>query len=266
MVWLYTNSRQCLVILIHLALFGKPLSVMTYAELHDKVAKKEIVAAIDKAGKKSRLFVSKCGTLCVFFPKSSRRGFRLSSVENFVRYLAPVPPVEPNSDAALRKSYNVIARYKKLAQEATFSNSWVEACKALPSFEDWKHDTVLPFGKTTDADRRLKTLYDLEITTGNSIDGKVITLDRLARQFQYDILALRKAIRGEADSILPPTVIKERTFFSRRPFAGYEATCSLKRFEDGSLMGYLSLEYKDCCNGYYYLLINDNTFIGYDVA
>ena len=34
---------------------------------------------------------------------------------------------------------------------------------------------------------------------------------------------------------------------------------------EGMFFGYLSLEYKGCGNGYYYLLINDDNFIGYDV-
>lgn len=37
-----------------------------------------------------------------------------------------------------------------------------------------------------------------------------------------------------------------------------------KNTSPGDVMGYLSPEYKDCGNGYCYLLINEDKFIGYD--
>ena len=52
----------------------------------------------------------------------------------------------------------------------------------------------------------------------------------------------------------------------RLPFRGYELTISTRKEDNGDFAGSLSLEYKNCGNGYYYLLINDDCFIGYDIG
>jgi hypothetical protein len=66
---------------------------------------------------------------------------------------------------------------------------------------------------------------------------------------------LREAIADKKDA---------KTICSRYNFAGYEMSIEIHN-DNGVFRGFLSLEYKNCGNGYYYLLINDDNFIGYDV-
>jgi hypothetical protein len=229
---------------------------MTYPNLLQRVAAKEIATAIDRNGKKHRFFVSKGGSLCVYYPRCSRRGVLLnySDLDNFVKYLPPPAPVDPASERGLRACYDrTIGKYKKLAGLASFTNGFNESCRALPDFDTWRSEP------------KQKSLCDYGITTGNRIDGVVISVARLALEFPVAMSRFRAAIGGEADSHLPKGKAGDFTFLSRVPFAGYEATGRLSRTEDGALSGCLSLEYKGCLNGYYYLLINDDTFIGYDV-
>jgi len=226
----------------------------TFDELYKAVENKEIVSAIDKEGNKHRLFVATNGNLCRFIPKSSRRGYRISpnDFDNYASFQsAPAPRSEGDK---LKKEYLTIAKYKKLASEATFSNSFIEDCKKIPSFDEWVNDRVKPT-YPENAEPRPKGLYELGITTGNKIDGKVISLERIGKQYRHYVERLREAIKNNIAGSICHAV----------PFAGYDMSISYEKKEDGTFVGYLSLEYKGCGNGYYYLLINDNNFIGYDV-
>lgn len=228
----------------------------TYEQLYEAVKEKKIVAAVTKDGEKHRLFISdNGGYLCRFMKKSSRRGYRIATedFDNFIKFIgAPAPKSE---DKKLKQEYNEIAKYKRMAQQATFSNSWIEDCKNLPDFETWKKDLV-----TNEFERpvtpRPKSLYELHVTTGNKIDGKVISLSRIAKEFPYAVQKFREALKDK--KAIGSVLRGER-------FAGYDISMSLEQKETGELFGYLSLEYKGCGNGYYYLLINDENFIGYDV-
>lgn len=212
----------------------------TYQELETAVRNKEITIAIDKAGKKHRLFIATNGLLCRFKPKSSRRGYYIDyrDFDNYIEFKAPQTLSETDK---LKKQYNVIAKYKRLAQQATFTNRFIEDCKKIPNFDEWIKEP--------------KGLYELGITTGNKIDGKVVSIDRIAKKYRHYAEQLREAIRTQTAAQICYSV----------PFAGYDMGLSTVKTETGEFIGYLSLEFKGCGNGYYYLLINDNNFIGYDV-
>lgn len=227
---------------------------MNYQELHEAVEKKEIVSAKTKEGKIYRLFHATNGFLCYFAPRRSRSGYRVSEelFETFVSFKGKKSPL--SEDQKLKKAYAEIAKYKRMAQQASFSNGWIEDCKKLPDFETWKKDIVTEqYGSPCEP--RQKTLYDYGITTGNKIDAKVISLSRIAKEFPRAVEQLRQGIKEQkaVGSVL----------FGGR-FAGYDISMSLEQRPDG-ICGYLALEYKGCGNGYYYLLINDENFIGYDV-
>ena len=224
----------------------------TFEELYQAVEKKEIVSAIDKEGKKHRLFVATNGSLCCFYPKRSRSGYRIPAgdFDNFTSFQsAPAPKTD---DEKLKKQYNTIAKYKKMAGEATFSNSFIEDCKKLPAFDEWVNDKVKSSYNDSIAQ---KGLYELHITTGNGIDGRVISISRIAKQYPHYAQRLRDAIKNQSEGSICSFV----------PFAGYDMSLSTALKETGEFIGYLSLEFKGCGNGYYYLLINDENFIGYDV-
>ena len=124
---------------------------------------------------------------------------------------------------------NLVLKYKKLAQKATFTNKFIECC--LKADEN-------------------KSLYDNNLSTGCGIEGKCIKVKTIEKYCGKEVMeeffnALRKG---------------ERWSSHRFNIYGY----------DGSLhtwagMGYFDKEYRDCGNGYYYLLINDENFIGYDI-
>jgi thiol-disulfide isomerase/thioredoxin len=215
-------------------------------ELEKAVKDKKIVSALRKDGKIDRFFISACGNLCCFFPRSGRRGF-IVSMSTFDEYTKFKFKVKKTEEQKLKSEYNTIAKYKKMAEQASFTNSWIEDCRKLPTLEEFKKDPKK---------NEYGILYNHGITTGNKIDGKVISLSRIEKQYPQAIQRLREAIANKenVDNII-----------SRAKFAGYEMSISVNKVDEGDFMGTLSLEYKGCLNGYYYLLINDENFIGYDV-
>lgn len=225
-----------------------------YNELYKAVENKEIISAKSKE-KTFRLFIATNGVLCYFKPRSGRNGYRLSE-SDFETLISFQAPILLSEDDKLKKQYAEIAKYKKMAEKATFTNSWIEDCKNIPNFEEWKKDLKTDnFG--TPCDPRPKNLYELGITTGNKIDSKVISIDRIAKQYPNYARMLRENIANQKAGVI----------CSHVPFAGYDMSLSTanKESSTGEFMGYLSIEFKGCGNGYYYLLINDDNFIGYDV-
>lgn len=231
---------------------------MNYQELHEAVKNGTIVSAVGTNGKKDRFFISDSDGLCRFKPRSSRRGYCVyeSDIARDEQFIPSKPP--PTGDAKLRKEYRIIEKYKRMAGEASFTNPFIRDCLALPDFDAWKKDLVEPSSWEKDKTPRPKTLYELHITTGTNIDGKVISLDRIAKKYPRDIERLRESIRNKSAG----------AFIAGRwaKFAGYDVSIETEyNAGTGDFRGFLSLEYAGCGNGYYYLLINDENFIGYDV-
>ncbi|HMQ05199.1 MAG TPA: hypothetical protein PKD26_14865 [Pyrinomonadaceae bacterium] len=231
---------------------------MNYQQLHEAVKNGSIVGAVDNNGKKHRFFISDGGSLCRFKPRSSRRGFCVyeSDLARYAQFIPSQPP--QTGEARLRKEYRLIEKYKRMAGEASFSNPFIRDCLALADFDSWRRDLVEPNSWEKDKVPRPKTLYELHITTGTNIDGKVISLNRIAKKYPREIERLRESIRNKsAGNIITNRCAK---------FAGYDISIETDfNTETGDFRGFLSLEYAGCGNGYYYLLINDENFIGYDV-
>ena len=231
---------------------------MNYQQLHEAVKNGSIIGAVDTSGEKHRFFISDCGSLCRFKPRSSRRGYSLceSDLARYTRFVSSRTP--RTGEDRLRKDYRLIEKYKRMAGEASFSNPFIRDCLALPNLNAWRTELVEPSSWEKDKERRPKTLYELHITTGTDIDGKVISLNRIATKYPREIERLREAIRNRSAG----------AFITGRwaKFAGYDISIETElNAETGDFRGFLSLEYAGCGNGYYYLLINDENFIGYDV-
>ena len=213
----------------------EPVVEPTYAEVVEKFQKNEI-AGFETETEKFRLFISQGDILCYFAKNSSRRGRPLyeNNIKGFKKWILPMGR---NTDDG---TWKLIDKYRKYATEATFTNSFIVDCLALPATrEQWEAD-----GK--------KSLYKYSVTTGVHKEGEVITLDGMSKVFNVE--AIRQAIQN-------------KTSYSsgRRDFRGYDASVSIEIKPDGTMCGYLSLEFRGCGNGHYYLLINDNCFIYYDL-
>ncbi len=218
---------------------------MQQSELFQAVKEKKIISGVRKNGEVDRFFISGCNNLCYFARGSRRKGYivPLSFLDQYVKFNTVK---EKNEEQKLKDEYRLLGKYKTMAEKATFTNSWIEDCKKLPTFEEFKK---------YEKENEYRVLYNFHITTGNKIDGKVISLSRIEKKYPLAIQRLREAIANKQ---------AVGTIISRANFAGYEMSISVEE-RDGGIMGYLSLEFKDCGNGYYYLLINDENFIGYDV-
>ena len=107
-----------------------------------------------------------------------------------------------------------------------------------------------------------KSLYKNGITTGTRIDGQIITLE-----------AVRKWC-GEGTYRCFCEAVKNRTSYhsGRFNFRGYDGSLWVEIYDkddgyhkNGDLNAGFSKEFRNCGNGYYYLLVNEQTFIGCDI-
>ena len=205
---------------------------MNYLELHDAVKNGTIVGAFDVNGKKDRLFISASGGLCRFNPRSSRRGYCLQEFE-VARYTQFIPPkASPTGEEKLEREYRIIEKYKRMAGEASFTNPFIRDCLAIPDFDLWRKDLVEPNSWEKDKEPRPKTLYELHVTTGTNIDGKVISVNRIAKKYPLAIERLRESVRNQsagtllqtAEPSLPGTTYRSKPISTPKPET-FAASC-----------------------------------------
>lgn len=140
-----------------------------------------------------------------------------------------------------RQQKRLILKYQKMAAKATFINPFIR--------------------KVINADLN-KSLYENNITTGVSIEGQVISLGAIRKwcgQAIYDLFKEALQNKTNYDS-------------SRFNFRGYDGSLWVLGYKEGDtylkpgeVAAGFSKEYRGCVNGYYYLLINDDNFIGCDI-
>lgn len=188
-------------------------------------------------GNENRTLVrSKCGRIGIIAKGRKTKGYYFSDWDNVTKVYYPKPVKEPAPEEIERRH---VLKCRKEAAKATFTNPFIRKCLG--------------------ADEN-KSAYDNGISGGSTNSGKIISLSTIAKQHPWEVEKFREALTNK---------VEYRT--SRIPFRGYEMTLSLELTNEGDtynlpedIRGYLSLEYKDCLNGYYYLLINDENFIGYE--
>ena len=127
---------------------------------------------------------------------------------------------------------NPTLKFIREAKKADFANSFI--------------------GKCLTADPE-KGPYQNGLTTGTSIDGKCITVKALEEEFPYTMKAFWEAFE------------EGREFQSHRQrWRGYDMSVWVNNV-NGDICAGLNMEYLNCGNGYYYMLINREKFIGIDI-
>ena len=192
-------------------------------------------------GKKRRLFINRTdngGIIGIIALRKHKKGYVFSKWDTITKICYPKNEKENTPEDIQRK---LVLKYQRLAAQATFTNPFLrKVAKAIPT----------------------KSLYENHITTGVRIDGEIITLEAI-RKWSGEVIyrEFKKALE------------ERRAYRSGRfNFRGYDGSLWLEPYEDGNtymkpgdINGGFSKEYRNCLNGYYYLLINDKNFIGYDI-
>ncbi len=215
----------------------KPYSPYHEAELHLRKPENPDYLYVIYQGCRRKLFLNeKGGPIGIVKKGCTRSGTRFNDWSGVTKILMPedIQKVKKGNNARL------IKKYKREAAKATFTNPFIRNCLA--------------------ADEN-KCPYENNLSTGSSNEGKIISLQSIRNAgYSFIVEKFSKALKDKIEYSS-----------SRFPFRGYECTLSISthRLESsytspGDVIGYLSLEYKDCGNGYYYLLINEEKFIGYD--
>lgn len=180
-------------------------------------------------GRRRRLFINRDeGVIGIVAIGKRKRGYVFNDWNSIEKVY--IPTEESKAD----KEQRYILKYQRLAKTASFDNAWLRDIA--------KADLT-------------KSLYENGITTGNGIDGKCIRLATIEKYCgSCEVQMFREAIRE-----------RERFSSIRFDFNGYDGTLWVEPKENGDVTAGLSKEYRGCANGYYYLLINDDTLIGYDI-
>jgi len=184
------------------------------------------------AGKRRRLFINRdrenvIGIIAVGKRKSGYVFTDWASIEKIY-----YPSSSPEDAAETEK--RLVLKYQKLARLATHTNDWLRKI-AVANPE--------------------KSLYENRITTETRIDGKCIRLSTIEKYCGSRTISLfRKALKQG-----------EEFHTGRFDFCGYDGTLWCEPRENGDMAAGFSKEYRNCGNGYYYLLINDEYMIGYDI-
>lgn len=183
------------------------------------------------AGKRRRLFINRDeNVIGIIAPGKRKSGYVFTDWAGIEKIYYPSSSPEEAADTERKQ----VLKYKKLARLATHTNDWLR--------------------RIANADLE-KSLYENHITTGTAIDGKCIGLATIEKYCgSRDMSLFRKALKQG-----------EKFTTGRFDFCGYDGTLWCEPQDNGDMAAGFSKEYRNCLNGYYYLLINDGYVIGYDV-
>ena len=181
------------------------------------------------AGKRRRLFINRDrGIIGIIALGKRTKGYVFTDWSSIEQIYYPSKEQEANTDRKL------ILKYQKLARLATHTNAWLRDIA------------------NADLD---KSLYENHITTGTRIDGKCIGLATIEKYCgTASMQRFREAMKN-----------KESFSTCRFDFCCYDGTLWCEPRDNGDMSAGFSKEYRNCGNGYYYLLINDEYVIGYDI-
>ncbi len=190
-------------------------------------------------GKRRRLFINRPqNEIGIIAPRKKKSGYIFYQWDSIEKVCYPTERTVVSEE---EKNSRLVRKYQRLAAQATFSSPYLR--------------------KVENADKS-KGLYENHLTSGTAIDGNVISLNAVEKwcgRFVMDMF--RQAIK------------ECRRFDSGRfDFRGYDGSLWVEPcaetedgYQKGDLRAGLCKEYRGCGNGYYYILINDDNFIGYDI-
>lgn len=182
-------------------------------------------------GKRRRLFINRQEEVIGIIAEGKRsKGYMFYDWASIQTVYYPTY----NTDDDRKEEILLTLRFKKLASQASHTNDWLRQIAA--------------------ADPE-KTPYENHITTGTPIDGKCIRLSTIEKYCGHMVMACFKEAMKK----------KEKYSSHRFDFYGYDGTLWCEPRENGDMVAGFMKEYRNTGNGYYYLLINDNAMIGYDI-
>lgn len=186
-------------------------------------------------GRKRRLFVNeKDGAVGIVAIGKRTHGHHFFDWNGISKIFLP-------QDKAPVDESRITHKFIREAKLASFTNPFIRKCLA--------------------ADPK-KSPYENGLTAGTDIDGKLISLDTLRKWMPSMWYQLFIKAMQTRESFMSP----------RFTFQGYEGTIEVRVYKEndtylrpGEIIVYFNKEYIGCLNGYYYIMINEQYFIGNDI-
>lgn len=192
---------------------------------------------IQYKGRRRRLFYNRELDLCGIIGIGKRRRGSIFNDWNGIEKI--FRPAQSKDPAEINR--RLIRKFQREAAKANFTNSFIR--------------------KIQNADCR-KSLYENGITTGTQIDGQIISLEAVRKWCGEGVY------RCFCEAVRNRTPFRSGTF----DFRGYDGSLWVEVYDKddgyhhvGDINAGFSKEFRNCWNGYYYLLINEQTFIGCDI-
>lgn len=196
-----------------------------------------------------RLFISTDGFLCEFQYRSRRKGWHISTSG----WLSIEPCNKTETDKVILN--RAIRNLKRISNLLEVSNMWTDKKEGA--------NILLKQPKE-------KLLENYKKTTNESFDYKAVEtfLRDLGCHFSVDLfhnLFQKRCIVKVpySSDLLRKTVkcaIKEGVSFNSCKFNScndsYDHSVEIQKEDDNILRGWYSKEYRNCCNGYYYILLD----------
>lgn len=193
---------------------------------------------VQYGGSRRRLFFNPdCERIGIINKGCRRKGTEFHDWSGITKVFYPkVTDIEGD---AIAKKHRISVKYTQQALKATHTNPFIRKCLAA---------------------NPCKTPYENGISTGNRIDGQLVSLKAIEKY----------AGSGTMNEFRRALADKRPYYSGRFDFRGYDGSLSVEVHENdnmqpGDVRAFFNKEYRDCLNGYYYLLINDDYFIGYDI-
>lgn len=187
-------------------------------------------------GRRRHLFYNRGKNICGIIGIGKRRwGSEFSDWAGIEKIFMPAPAKDP-----AEVNRHLILKYQREAAKAGFTNPFIRNIQNAD------------YGKS---------LYENGITTGTRIDGQIITLEAVRKWCGERIY------RNFCEAVRNHTPFHSAQF----DFRGYNGSLWVEPSDKddgyqqaGDLKAGFSKEFRGSACGYYYLLINEQTFIGYD--
>jgi hypothetical protein len=219
---------------------------------------KEITAIMNSGEKQPlRLFVSTQNRLCYMAKGKRRSGY---PIENIAKNIMSVKTKDKTELTAQEKYFDNLKKFKKIYTEKLHKNLWADLRDGynrldIADFEKFVNQSECEKNSSYDFYKLLleySEIHKLYINTENKYKTTTIQSNAPKNKrgfdyshFQYYLGCIGKHLENKED-------------FRYAWESNYDVSVSGKLCDDGIYRAWLSLEFRGCGNGHYYLLINEN--------
>lgn len=245
-------------------------NVKVYAYFKSYIAENNIPKEVITK-EKIRLFYHDFYGLCTYNKGKRRYGTPLTSNDKFLKNLFKIEIIKSNKNkkSSLEKYCDNIRKFKKAFTEECHPYLWQEIQEAYKKF-DVEEFYIKALNEIGAEGEKVENGYGLAFYDFLNKFCREKNISGIITENHYGRTTLRSNVKRnkygfgtDIEKIISNVkdAIENKKDYSTHWRANYDVSLQVKKSEDGNMRAWLSLEYKNCGNGHYYLLINENLAI-----